>query len=151
MLFKTHLLLGALFFLLTKDHFTGGSVLLFFSLVLLGSILPDIDEPNSKVNRGGGIVGIMVAMFTRHRGIFHSLVMAAFVFLAVTYWWSNYYAWALLIGYVAHLVGDAITPMGVAFLYPFSRYRIRGFVRTGGMAEVLVFAILVVMVIKMVL
>ena len=46
MLFLTHLLLGIVSFLLIKGYLVGNQIVILL-LILLGSILPDIDEENS--------------------------------------------------------------------------------------------------------
>jgi inner membrane protein len=148
MLFRTHILIGIIFFLLLRKFFSGGDEILFFLFVLLGSILPDIDEANSKINRWSGIIGKWVSFFFKHRGIFHSLLFAVLLFIIVAVYWKSYYAWALALGYVAHLIGDGITPMGIQIFYPFSTYKIRGPIRTGGWMEGMVFLVLVVVIIK---
>lgn len=135
MLFPTHILLGIVLFLVIKDFFPGTNQIIAFILVLLGSVLPDIDEGRSKINRWSGILGIIVAFFSRHRGFFHSLVFHLIVFFTVNYFLGVYYASALLLGYFSHLIGDGITPMGVQVLYPFFKFKLRGPIIVGGIAE----------------
>ena len=148
MLFHTHVLLGIVLFLLVKDFFSGGSEVMFFLLVLLGSILPDIDERRSKINRWSGIIGSIVAFFAKHRGFFHSLLCYVLLFFVVYYYFSLYYAVALFIGYLAHMVGDGFTKMGVQPFYPFFEFKIRGPLKVGGMAEGAVMVLLVLLIIK---
>ncbi|MEK6845688.1 MAG: metal-dependent hydrolase, partial [Nanoarchaeota archaeon] len=71
MLFLTHLLLGIASFLLVKEYLIGNQIIILL-LILLGSILPDIDEAHSKINQWGGILGKIIAFFSKHRGMFHS-------------------------------------------------------------------------------
>ena len=119
MLFHTHILIGIVLFLLTKDLFQGGNQVIFFFFVLLGSILPDIDSRNSKMNRWSGIIGIIIVFFAKHRGIFHSLVFHLLLFFLMKPLIGTYYASALLIGYSAHLLGDGFTRGGIVLFYPF--------------------------------
>ena len=121
---------------------------MFFVLVLLGSILPDIDERNSTINRWSGILGKIVSFFFRHRGMFHSLLFAAVVFWVMKTYAGLYYAVGLALGYVAHLVGDAITLMGVQIFYPFSSFRLRGPMKTGGWLEWIIFMVLAVLIVR---
>ncbi len=146
MLFRTHLLLGIIFFLLFQQFFSGGSVIIFLGLVLLGSILPDIDEANSTINRWSGIVGRIFAFLFRHRGLFHSLLFAVLISWGVQHYFGMYYAVGLWLGYVAHLLGDALTRGGVQVFYPFSRFKIRGPLKTGGWMEFILFIILAVLI-----
>lgn len=148
MLFHTHILLGIVLFLLTKDFFSGGNVIAFFLLVLLGSVLPDIDERSSKICRWSGILGGFVAFFSKHRGFFHSIVFHLILFVVMAYFFNRYYAAGLLVGYFAHLLGDIITPAGLAIFYPFSKFKIRGPVRCGGFWEGVIMVMLVVLVIS---
>ncbi len=148
MLFYTHLLLGILFFVLLKNYFSGGSSFWFLILMLLGSILPDIDEANSKIKRWSGIIGDVVSSFFEHRGIFHSLLLAVILFFGITYFFGNYYAWGLFLGYVTHLIGDGLTPMGVQVFYPFSKFRIHGPIKTGGMGETILLVLIALVIIK---
>ena len=60
MLFVGHLTLGVLVFLLVQPYLQGNQVLLFLT-VLLGSLLPDIDEENSKICKWSGPLGKLVA------------------------------------------------------------------------------------------
>ena len=138
MLFHTHILLGVVLFLLIKDLFVGGNQVLFFFLVLLGSILPDIDSKDSKINRWSGVIGTVVAFFFKHRGLFHSLILHVILFFVVSYFFGTYYASGLMIGYFAHLLGDGFTRGGIAVFYPFSKFKVRGPVRVGGFFEGLI-------------
>ncbi len=148
MLFYTHLLIGITLFLLVKDYFAKGNELFFFLLVLLGSILPDIDEGKSKINQWSGILGRIIAFFSTHRGIFHSLLLYLFFFLIISYFYTIYYGQALFLGYLAHLLGDGITKQGVQVFYPFFDFKIRGFVKVGGFWEWLIVAVLIVLIVK---
>ncbi|MBU0457718.1 MAG: metal-dependent hydrolase [Nanoarchaeota archaeon] len=147
-LFHTHILLGIIVFLFTKDFFSGGNQIIFFLMVLLGSILPDIDESKSKINQWSGIIGKIIAFFAQHRGFYHSLLFFVITFMSVSYLWSNYYAWGLLLGYLAHMFGDGITLMGVQIFYPFSKFKIKGPVKVGGMVESVILIFLVILIVK---
>ncbi len=151
MLFKTHLLLGILLFLLLFSYFPPGNVLIMFMLVLLGSIFPDIDERRSRINRWSGILGSLVAFFVKHRGIFHSLVLALPASLLLGMYWENSYGLAFLLGYLAHLMGDSFTRMGIQALYPFSTYKVRGPIKVGGWLEGLLFMALAILILRMVI
>ena len=148
MLFQTHLLLGIVFFLLLKDFFSGGSQIIFFFLVLFGSIFPDIDEAYSKINQWSGFIGRIVTFFSKHRGIFHSIILHLAIFVVVAYFYGVYYGQALFLGFLAHLLGDGITKLGVQVFYPFSKFKIKGPVRVGGWLEGMILLVLIVLVIK---
>lgn len=148
MLFKNHILLGIVFFLSLKDFFPGGNQIVFLSLILLGSIFPDIDEGRSRMNQWSGLLGRIVAFFFKHRGLFHSLLLATVLSALLAYYWDSYYALGLFIGYIAHLAGDAVTLAGIMPLYPFSEYKIKGPMKVGGWWEKIIYFILIVLIIK---
>lgn len=150
MLFYTHILLGIGFFLLFRKFLPGDQIVTFL-LVIFGAILPDIDEAKSKISQWSGIIGKSVNFFAKHRGIFHSLIFSLGLFLVIYFLWNFVYAWAILVGYISHLIGDALTPMGVQVFYPFSKFKLRGPVKTGGMGEWIVLAGLVVFIVKVLL
>ena len=135
MLFYTHLMIGIVAFILTKNFFSGGNEIIFFLLVLLASVFPDIDDGKSKIKKASGIIGSIISFTFKHRGIFHSVFMALGFFLITAIFWNSYYAFAILIGYGSHLFGDIITPMGLKLFYPLSDFKIRGPIRVGGLGE----------------
>ncbi len=148
MLFQTHLMLGIVFFLLLENFFPDNQFVVLF-LVLLGSILPDIDDYRSKINQWSGFIGRIIAFFTQHRGMFHSLLLYLGLFFVMAYFWEEYYGRALFLGYLAHLIGDGMTKQGLQVFYPFSKFKVRGPVRVGGYLELIIFLLLVVVVLKM--
>ena len=142
MLFHTHILLGIVLFILTRTLFGGGNEIIFFLLVLLGAILPDIDSKNSKINRWSGIIGIIATFFAKHRGIFHSVLFHVALLFVLTPLIGVYYASGLFLGYIAHFVGDGVTKAGLAPLYPLSLYKIKGPLRVGGFVEGIILVVL---------
>jgi membrane-bound metal-dependent hydrolase YbcI (DUF457 family) len=85
----------------------------------------------------------------RHRGLLHSfagvgltsLILSGYLALILT--WLEWplsllpaFGCAFFAGCVLHLVEDTCTPAGIAWLYPFSRRRMTGRVRTQGDFEV---------------
>src|SRR3989338_4298642 len=146
MLFHTHLLLGVALFLLASLFFPELYSVISLLFVLFGSILPDIDERNSKMNQWSGILGRVIAFFFKHRGFFHSLPFLAIP--AGLLWYAGFwkYGLALSVGFFAHLIGDGITPMGIRPFYPFSSKVFRGPIRVGGMMEMIILLGLIVVV-----
>ena len=67
MQFKTHLLFGMFLGLLVLPILNPNNSILFVMLVLIGSALPDIDHPNSKVGKWFKPIGWLF----EHRGFFH--------------------------------------------------------------------------------
>jgi len=150
MLFHTHVLLGIITFLLLQNYLPGNKYLLLL-LILMGSIIPDIDEHKSKAVQLSGFIGKIVSFFAKHRGIFHSFLLPFVVCGILSWLWSFPYALAFFSGYLIHLLADALTPMGIPILYPFSEWKLRGPIRVGTWMEWLLLALLVVLIIKEVL
>ncbi|RXE55869.1 hypothetical protein ABH15_06525 [Methanoculleus taiwanensis] len=86
----------------------------------------------------------------QHRGLLHSLIgiaMTTFVLLAyisAIFLWHGWepmpriplFGIAFFAGCFFHLMEDTCTPSGVAWLYPFSRVRTCGMIRTASMLEI---------------
>jgi inner membrane protein len=140
MLAKTHLAFGALAALVMLIFIDVPNVLLFFFLVLLGTYIPDIDQSESKINRKL-IFTKIIPMFVRHRGLFHSILAA--IILSVVLWFAlgSVYGFGIFIGYLSHLVSDGLTVSGVRIFQPFSKFRIRGPIKTGTYGEYGIFVI----------
>lgn len=143
MLFLTHFLLGILVGLAARDFIPGGNYLVFFCLILLGSVLPDIDERYSRVNRWSGIIGSVISFFSKHRGFFHSLFFVVLTTLVAKFFLGEYYAWGLFLGLAGHLFSDGISKKGVNFFYPFSKLKMKGWLKVGSWREVMIQILLV--------
>ncbi len=133
MLFRSHIAFSFLVGLIFINILNPSNQILFIILVLFGSALPDIDQPKSKIGKKFKII----AFLFKHRGIFHSVFMALIISFGF-YLFTGYFS-AFLLGYLSHLIADALTVTGIAFLYPFSNKRVRGFIKTGSIMENLVF------------
>ncbi|MFH0701875.1 MAG: metal-dependent hydrolase [Candidatus Woesearchaeota archaeon] len=147
MLFHTHILLGLLAFLLLH-HYLPGNEYIVFVLILVGSILPDIDEHKSKAVQLSGFIGKIVSFFASHRGVFHSFLLPLVLFGILGFFWNFPYALALFVGYIVHLIADALTPMGIPVFYPFSSWKLRGPIRVGTWMECFFFAVVVVLIVR---
>lgn len=141
MLFKTHLAFGFLIGLVTLKIFNPLNIILFLILVLIGSLLPDIDHPKSKVGKKIKLIGFLF----EHRGFFHSLLFLALIHIIVfMFFRDNPFILPLVIGYTSHLFIDCFNHKGIMPLHPFSRFRIRGFIKTGALLETILFSSLVI-------
>ncbi len=147
MLFVGHLTLGVLAFLLVQPYLIGNQVLLFLT-VLLGSLLPDIDEGNSKICKWSGPLGRLVAKTFPHRGFIHSLLFFSILYFTIDYFVNRYYATALIIGYFAHITGDGISLSGLRIFYPL-RFKIKGPLRVGSTLEHIIVACLLVWIVHL--
>ena len=136
MLARTHFVL-ALFFILFFFLDVQGPVI-FFSVFLLASIIPDIDTPFSKV--GKIKLFRILNFFTKHRGIIHSLTFMFFISSFFLFFKNSFWL-AFVLGYSSHLILDCFTVQGVRLFYPF-KLKIKGFVKTNGLIENLLFTFL---------
>ena len=126
----SHLVFGMLFAIFYLDFFPVNFKFIFFSLVLLGSLLPDIDHPNSFVGKYFKPIG----WFVDHRGFFHSFsFLIILTIICYTVFPSQLFL-AIPLGYFAHLFADSLTKEGVMLVYPF-KIKIRGFISTGSILE----------------
>ena len=135
-------------------------------LAFMGSLLPDIDEPNSLISRysflgnktvrflvGGGllIAGIhynflippglflLALSFVPHRGVTHSL-LCWLLTGAIMWLLLPEYALYFAIGYLLHLLADMVTG-GVPLLWP-KKERVSVFLgHTGGVVDYAVLAV----------
>lgn len=144
------MLIGIITFLLLHSYLPGNEYLILL-FILIGSILPDIDEHKSKAVQLSGILGKIVSFFASHRGIFHSFLLPLVLFGILGYFWNFAYALALFVGYIVHLIADALTPMGIPAFWPFSEFKLRGPIRCGTWQEWILFGMLTILIIKEVL
>ena len=111
------------------------------ALAALGSILPDIDHSGSTL----GKLIKPISRHIRHRGVTHSLL-----FLIASMFISPY----LALGVMTHIVLDLLNPKGVELLYPWKKNIkvpiISKFITTNGIAEKIIFALLVAVSVLMV-
>ena len=138
MRFYTHVTFAILCDVFFFDYFSVTNKVLFLIVVIIGSLLPDIDHPKSILGRYFKVFNWMF----QHRGFFHSvffLVLVGLFFYLIFGSWI--YTYALLLGFVSHLVIDMFTKQGIMFLNPVSKFRIKGFIKTGSGFENLLFII----------
>lgn len=70
-----------------------------------------------------------------HRGLTHSLIALAAVYVGSFLFFPSFIAWALVGGYASHIAADMITNRGVMLLYPLP-YRLGlGLMSTGSFRE----------------
>ena len=138
MLWKTHLIIAFLAGLFLLPVLVPQNQILYIALILFASLLPDIDHPDSAIGKKVKIV----AFLFEHRGFFHSifaLILLTLPFMALK---LEYIAWPLGIGYLSHILADALTLQGIMFLHPLLRWKIKGFIKSGGFIEKILFLIL---------
>jgi inner membrane protein len=100
------------------------------SSIAFGAILPDIDDPRSRVERKLLPIAIVVSMLFRHRTATHSLVIwGALFILSLLLWFfipsipttALLIAMGVTLGCCLHILGDLMTTAPVrGALYPVS-------------------------------
>lgn len=136
----THILIGISFFMAVENYFflaIDGIIIL--TCIVLGSLLPDIDHPGSKLGR----YAYPVSSVVQHRGFTHSLIAALILPLPAILISTRYYL-PLVAGYLLHLLADTLNPSGVMWLYPYKRKYSLKLANTGGLEEV-VFSVMAIM------
>lgn len=92
-------------------------------LVVVGSIFPDLDFKKS--------------VRSLHRKLLHNIWVLILICYCLSYYIGIEYAEAFALGFLSHLLADAMTPMGIYPLYPIERphIKIRTGIKTGSKAE----------------
>src|SRR3989344_8592059 len=105
MLFLTHILfaiLSSVVFLKFQSY----NQLFFIVIASVSSAVPDIDTMKSKISRRLPVFGFASWLLFGHRGLFHSLLFPAVLFILVLPF-SDLAATAIVLGYISHLAADA--------------------------------------------
>lgn len=144
MLGRTHLAFGVLAGLLFLPFYSH-NIILYFGLVLVGALLPDIDHEGSKINSIFPVTRWVGRLF-KHRGFFHTIFPPLIIFGALAFFttWS-YIGIALGVGYLSHLFSDGLTKMGVNLLHPVTNLSFSGFIETGKVGEHITFFVVIVL------
>lgn len=114
----THLALGIACWSVPVGLELAPGDLLSFGAVALGSLLPDVDHPGSKLGRRLWWLAWPIHLLFGHRGVTHSLLAwVATTAMAVFLIGQASAGAAFAVGFGSHLLGDAITG-GVPFWWP---------------------------------
>lgn len=136
MLFRTHLVFGVFVYFIL-DYFLEMPFWV-LGFILLGAVLVDIDVKNSFIGKGWYFRPLQ--FLAKHRGFLHSLVFG-FLFSLIIGNFSLWGGFGFFVGYLSHLFLDCLTKSGVRLFWPF-RYKIKGFARSGGIFEDVIFVLL---------
>lgn len=92
----------------------------YYGGIALGSLLPDIDHPQSYLGRRIPLLSVPINKLFGHRGFTHSLLSLSLLGIASAFYWAvnPLFFGGLLLGYFSHILGDMLTPMGVPLFYP---------------------------------
>ena len=111
--------------------------LVFIAIMLLGSLMPDIDSGTSLIGKRFKLG----SLFFKHRGMVHSIIFMTGFSIAVFLVTKNiYYFLAFAMGYFSHLVMDSMTPTGIMFWWP-GKARVRGSINTTGLIDISLFIV----------
>lgn len=137
MLLRTHLMFGILMIILFVQHVN--NQLVFVGMVLLATVLPDLDSSFSSWGRH--LIFRPLQFFVKHRGIIHSFTTGIIVSIAIAFFWPVA-SLGFFIGYSVHLICDSFTKEGIQPFWPL-KARSKGFIATGGRLEETVFIFLI--------
>ena len=138
MMGRTHLAIGLLAALLLLAFVPYQQRVAFTLLVLLGSILPDVDAEGSTINKRVPVTRWIPFLF-EHRGFFHSIYPLVLIMAVAALAGGWQYGLYISIGYLTHLASDALTHAGIRPMHPLSKFHVKGFLSTGGILEYLLF------------
>lgn len=137
----SHLLIGMVGYLAWSSHTGGEAGLATLAAAGLGSLMPDIDHPDSQIGRLLWPISQPVARLLGRRGVTHSLLLVAALAALAHHLEppSRELAVAFGIGYGLHIAADLLNQRGVALLFPLqARFRAPVTVRTGGAGEAVI-------------
>ena len=129
MIKKTHLAIGlaiSLYFLPFVKY-----KLLFIPIILIASLLPDIDSRFSHV--GKKKIFRPVQIFFEHRGPLHSYTVCIIISLIFAFFYPIF-ALPFFLGYSFHLLADSFTVRGIKPFWPL-KYVSNGIIKTGGLTD----------------
>ncbi|MCR6109351.1 metal-dependent hydrolase [Bacillus sp. A301a_S52] len=109
--------------------------------LVIGSVLPDIDESRSWLGRRIPIISTVINSLFGHRGLTHSgLILILLV--AGLFHFPHVFLQAMFTGAILHIVADFFSVGGIPLIYPFSKKRSQiGIYKTGTWSEGLLFLI----------
>ncbi len=117
---------GMTMFLMTKvPSYTPDVAMIGAGLLgtLIGSLLPDIDSPNSQIGQLVPLVSHTIGRVFGHRTITHNLFfILSWVYLA--YRTEQHILWALAWAVFIHILMDSFSRQGVPWLYPIIRKKV---------------------------
>jgi len=142
MMWFTHVAFGLFLGLLSLRFISVPYPQLYVFIAAVAALLPDIDHPNSVINKKFTLTRWASHLF-KHRGFFHSVFPVVLLYLVIAPL-HHMVAAAVCLGYLSHLVADGFTKMGVNLLYPLITLRIQGPLETGKAYEWLIFMVIAV-------
>ena len=143
-MYYTHLAFGILVSLVSLNFLDINNKILFFLIIVLFSIFPDIDYTKSKIGKKNKLISGIINFIFGHRGLIHTIYIPLILFI-IFYSLNKEIGIAILLGYFSHLFMDALTKQGINPLYPIIDKRIKGFFKTNSFLEKILFLAIVFM------
>ena len=138
MIKRTHLAIGtalSLYFLPFVNN-----KLLFVPIVIISSLLPDIDSMHSQLGRKK--IFRPIQTFLTHRGPLHSYTVCIIISIILAFFFPLF-ALPFFLGYSFHLFADSFTINGIRPFWPF-KFNTSGVVRTGNVTDKTIFFIFLI-------
>ena len=135
MMFKTNLMMGLIAALLSMNYFNPESKILFGLVLVIAAIMPDIDIAKSTIGRKLWPFSSIINLIFGHRGLMHTIFPPLILGMITVLLGYDIIGIAFAIGYLTHLLADAVTIQGVMPFFPMTKIRASGPLKTGGMAE----------------
>ncbi|MDR9785768.1 MAG: metal-dependent hydrolase [Peptococcaceae bacterium MAG4] len=137
MLWRTHFLAGAAAGLLIAGNADVKGAAISASIAGIAALLPDLDDPKSKLGHLVAPASWAVKATVGHRGPLHSLlgVFAATLVATILNHGSIAFASTVAVGCLSHLVMDSLNPQGVPWLWPYKKRIGLPLVQTGSILE----------------
>ncbi|MCL6612374.1 MAG: metal-dependent hydrolase [Peptococcaceae bacterium] len=129
MLYRTHFVTG-----LGAGYLLSGSLEM-AAISGVAALLPDIDHPGSYIGQRIPVLPTIIKWTVGHRGPFHSLAAALVAGVIALIIGGKAVGLVVMIGYLAHLLGDLFTLSGVPLLFPLKFDARVPIVKTGGILE----------------
>lgn len=145
MMYRTHIAFSVLVGLLSLEFFDITNPFLYFFIVIMSSMIADIDIPQSKIGRKAGVVSWLIEKLFGHRGVLHSLYPVVVIYI-LFFWVFEWHLIGLgvIVGYLSHIFIDLFNKEGIVLLPPFRWSRVRGFITSGGIVDYVLFILLIV-------
>lgn len=133
MLIRTHIMFAILMILVFFNYVN--NKLVFFIMVLVATIIPDLDSSRSSYGRH--LIFRPLQLVTKHRGIFHSFTTAVILAGLIAIKWPVA-SFGFFIGFSIHLMLDSFTKDGIVPFWPLN-WKTNGPLVSGGKIEEIMF------------
>jgi len=137
-MFRTHLMIGV--FLIALLLPVVNNKLIFCAVVLIASLLPDIDAARSHI--GYRKIFRPLQWIVKHRGMIHSFTLCVIISLVFAFY-IPVLALPFFLGYSFHLLADSFTVEGIRPFWPLNK-EIEGNIRVSGKSEAIILGMIII-------